>query len=248
MLRPQYFLTDCQHLGQERLCLCRSPLAVVQALFFAGRFHYLRDEAFVTQELAERGEALCEEHGLRYWSALSTCLRGWAFAMQGQPQAGIQHIEDGLAAARATGQGLGLDQPLAMLAEAYAKSGRVDEGLATLRDALVNVETIGGRYGEAEIYRLKGELILQSHVQQREVRRTEAEGDFLTAITIARQQHAKSLELRAATSLARLWQSQGKRTEAHTLLSEVYHWFTEGFDTKDLQEAQALLEELARDV
>jgi adenylate cyclase len=108
------------------------------------------------------------------------------------------------------------------------------------------VDKTGERYYEAELYRLKGELTLQqSDVQSLESRVREAEGCFLKAIEIARKQQAKSLELRAVTSLARLWQTQGKRTEAHRLLSEVYNWFTEGLDTKDLQEARALLDELA---
>jgi predicted ATPase len=105
------------------------------------------------------------------------------------------------------------------------------------------VDKTGERVYEAELYRLKGELTLQSHVQHRE---SEAEACFLRAIAIARQQQAKSLELRATTSLTRLWQRQGKQKEAHALLSEIYHWFTEGFDTKDLQEAKALIEELGQ--
>jgi len=112
-------------------------------------------------------------------------------------------------------------------------------------EALTMVEKNEERWNEADLYRLKGELTLQqSSVQSLESRGREAEGCFLKAIEIARKQQAKSLELRAAMSLARLWQEQGKQHEAHTLLSDIYNWFTEGFDTKDLQEAKALLDEL----
>jgi predicted ATPase len=147
---------------------------------------------------------------------------------------------------------------LALLAEAYGKVGRAEEGLAALVEALAQVEKTGERWYEAELYRLKGELTLQKfqvsgskfQVQESpesEVRSPELEAEecFLRAIEIARQQQAKSLELRATMSLARLWQQQGKKKEAHSMLAEIYGWFTEGFDTRDLQEAKALLGELA---
>ena len=114
-----------------------------------------------------------------------------------------------------------------------------------LAEALAQVDKTGERFYEAELYRLKGELTLQSSVQSVEFRVKETEACFHKAIEIARKQQAKSLELRAATSLARLWHPQDKKADAHHLLSEVYNWFTEGFDTKDLQEAKALLEELS---
>src|SRR5262249_40106364 len=110
------------------------------------------------------------------------------------------------------------------------------------------VDKTGERCDETELYRLKGELTLQSRVQSLESRVKEAEACFLKAIEIAQRQQAKSLELRATRSLARLWQQQGKQRDAHRMLSEIYHWFTEGFDTKDLQEAKALLDELTRSI
>jgi predicted ATPase len=221
---------------------------LAEAFYFTGYFHRLRREAAVTQELAERGVALCVEQGLRYWLALNTYLQGWALAMQGQPREGMQQIECGLAAARATGLGLALDLPLAMLAEAYAQDGRIAEGLAVLSDALANVDTTGGRWGEAELHRLKGALILRLSDQNPEARMKNAEACFHQALAIARHQQGKSWELRATTSLARLWQQQGKIAEARQMLSEIYNWFTEGFDTKDLQEAKALLAELTEGV
>jgi predicted ATPase len=128
------------------------------------------------------------------------------------------------------------------LAEAYRKDGQVEEGLTTVVEALAFVERTEERFYEAELHRLKGELTLKkSKVKGRKSEVVEAEAYFLKAIEVARKQEAKSWELRAAMSLARLWQKQGKRLEAQELLAPVYNWFTEGFDTKDLQDAQALL-------
>jgi len=132
----------------------------------------------------------------------------------------------------------------ALLAEVYGKGGQVAEGLSALAEALAQVDKTGERVYEAELYRLKGELTLQSSVQSLESRVKEAEVCFHKAIEIARRQQAKPLELRALMSLSRLWQ-QGKKAEARQLLMEIYGWFTEGVDTKDLQEAKALLEEVA---
>jgi predicted ATPase len=167
--------------------------------------------------------------------------RGWALAAQGQDEAGIAQMHQGLAAIRAAGQGLGLSSRLAQLAEAYGKSGQAEEGLRLLAEALAHVDHIGERFWEAEVYRLKGELLLQQAVPDV----PQAEACFQQALAVARRQQAKSLELRAAMSLARLWQQQDKRQEAYDLLAPVYEWFTEGFDTTDLQEAKALLEELS---
>jgi predicted ATPase len=149
-----------------------------------------------------------------------------------------------------------------MLAEVYEKIEQPEEGLAVLAEALAMVNKTGERYYEIELYRLTGELSLQSQQVKTGQNKSEytalqflppdpqgaAEACFLTAIEISRKQQAKSWELRAATSLARLWQQQGKRVEAHKLLSEIYNWFTEGFDTKDLQETKALLDSLAAKV
>jgi predicted ATPase len=165
-------------------------------------------------------------------------------------------MRQGLAAFRATGAEIDSPYYLALLAEAYGKAGQAEEGLSTLAEALEVVDKNGERFYEAELYRLKGELTLQSSVQRLESSVTnphpsipnpqsEAEACFQKAIEIARQQSAKSLELRATASLSRLWQSQGKKAEARQLLAEIYGWFTEGFDTADLQDAQALLHTLA---
>ncbi len=154
-------------------------------------------------------------------------------------------IRQGLAAIRATGTAIARSQDLGLLAEAQCTVGQAEDGLATVAEALAFVDRTEERFYEAELYRLKGALTLQSQAagQQSKIEK-EVEACFRQALNGACHQQAKSWELRAATSLARLWQQQGKQAEAHQLLSEIYEWFTEGFDTKDLQEAKVLLEEL----
>src|SRR5262249_61978620 len=149
---------------------------------------------------------------------------------------------------RAMGHESGRSSLLALLAATYGKAGQAEEGLNTLAEALAVVDKTGERFYEAEVYRLKGELTLQNKAPGPQATVEEAEAGFLKALEIARKQQAKSLELRAAMSLSRLWQQQGRRQEAHELLAEIYGWFTEGFDTKDLQEAKALLDELAGEI
>jgi predicted ATPase len=146
-----------------------------------------------------------------------------------------------MAAWRATGAEIAWTFLLIKLAEAYGKAGQAGEGLTALAEALALVNKTGERYFEAELHRLKGELLLQQDAGSGD----EAETCFRQALDVVRCQQAKSLELRAVMSLSRLWQRQGKRNEARQLLAEIYGWFTEGFDTADLQEAKAVLEELA---
>jgi len=165
-------------------------------------------------------------------------LRGWALAERGQFDEGIGRLRDGGDAYQATGANLESPHWFALLAEAYGKAGRVEEAQAVLREALALVERTGIRYHEAELHRLLGELFL-GRAEER------ADACFRRALKIARQQHAKSWELRAAVSLARLWKSQGRRGEARELLAPVYGWFTEGFGTADLKNAKDLLDELA---
>lgn len=160
--------------------------------------------------------------------------------MQGQSRAGIDDIRQGLAAELDTGAKLMQPYFLGLLAEAYGESGHPEKGLPRLTEALAVMHTTEARFYEAELYRLKGQLLLQQSSQNA----GKAECCFHKAMVIAQNQSAKSWELRAATSLARLWQSQGKRQEAYGLLAPVYHWFTEGFDTADLQDARGLLDEL----
>src|SRR5262249_41800269 len=172
--------------------------------------------------------------------ALGALLRGWALAQQGQAKEGIGLINQGMMAWRATGAEISRPYFLALLADVHGTIGQPETGLTTLTEALALVDTTGERWYEPELYRLKGVLLLQRSSDHQ----AEAEHCFHHAITIAQNQQAKSFELRAATSLARLWQQQGKRQEAHDLLAPVYSWFTEGFDTADLIEAKALLHAL----
>ena len=187
-------------------------------------------------------------------------MRGWVLAEQGQVGEGLAQIHEGLAAIRGEA---GQRQSLALLVEVYEKGGQAEKGLSVLDEALAMVERNGESYYEAELYRLKGELTLQSKVESEKWKeksqkaripstqhltsstQAEAEACFLKAIDIALKQQAKSWELRATTSLARLWQQQGKKDAARQMLGEVYGWFTEGFDTVDLKEAKALLKELS---
>ena len=191
-----------------------------------------------TQERAEATISLAKEQGFPQWKAAGSIVHGWVLAQQGQAQEGIGQIHQGLTAWRATGAEIGQPYYLALLAEAYGTMGQPEAALVVLVEALTLVDNTGERLYESELYRLKGELLLQ----QSSDNHLEAETCFHHAIAIAQKQSAKSWELRAATSLARLWQQQGKRQEAHDLLAPVYYWFTEGFDTADLKDAKALLD------
>jgi len=221
------------------------PHSLGFALIFAAALRQFRREAQAAQAHAEAVIALSTAQGLPSWLAHGTLLRGGALAAQGQGEAGIAQLQQGLAVYRVTGSELARPYFLGLLAEAYGKVGQTKEGLTALAEALALVDQTEERMYEAELYRLKGQLTLQSQVQGPKSKVEEAaEECFLRAIEIARRQQAKSLELRAVMSLSRLWLQQGKQKDAHEMLAAVYSWFTEGFDTKDLQEAQALLEEL----
>jgi predicted ATPase len=231
--------------------------------------HQYRREGQAVQERVEALIRLASEQGFPLWVAWGTFLQGWVLAEQGQAKEGIVQVRWGLAAWQDTGAEVELTYFLNLLAEAYGKAGQADKGLAALADAPALVEKTGDRRWEAEVYRLKGELVLASGVRSPASENSnpqpltpnpqkEAEACFLKAIEVARHQQAKSLELRAVMSLVRLRQQQAAQPEscntphatrtrldeAYEMLSEVYHWFTEGFDTKDLQEAKALVEAL----
>ena len=167
-------------------------------------------------------------------------MHGWALAQQGEAKEGIEQLQQGLMVRRATGAVLARPYFLSLLVEAHGATGQPEAGLTALTEAFTLIETSGEGWYVPELYRLKGTLLLQQSPDHH----VEAEVCFHQAISIAQSQHAKSLELRAATSLTCLWQQQGKRTEAYELLAPVYGWFTEGFDTPDLQEAKTLLEAL----
>jgi predicted ATPase/class 3 adenylate cyclase len=231
--------------SHEALTLARElshPFSLALALGFAATLCQSRREVQAAQEQTEALIALSREQGFLLWLAAGTVLRGWALAEQGRPEEGIVQIRQGEAAYQATGAQIWRPSFLALLAEAYGKVGQTEEGLRVLTEALALVHKNEDRYYEAELYRLKGELLL---IQAAGRESAEAEACFRQALDVARRQEAKALALRAAMSLSRLWQQQGKRQEAHDLLAPIYGWFTEGFDTADLQEAEALLGELA---
>jgi predicted ATPase/class 3 adenylate cyclase len=232
------------------------PFSIAIALSFAAMLHQCRCEAPLTQARAEAILTLGTEQGNPQVLERGMCLRGWALAASGHEEEGITQIRQALAAYRSAGATRDRPYYLALLAEASARGGQTTEGLEVVDEALALLATSGVRWWEAELHRLRGELLLQSGVQSPESsvfthhailrmpHAAEAEACLQQALDIARRQQAKSLELRAAMSLSRLWQQQGKRAEAHELLAPIYGWFTEGFDTTDLQKAKALLEEL----
>jgi predicted ATPase len=235
----------------EGLTLARElghPFSVAHALSVAASLYGLRREGLAVREQAEAAMAIAHEHGFTFFASWARMLQGWAPTEQGDVAEGIAQLHDGLAAYRGIGAALGCPYFLGLVAQACGRAGQTDKGLAVLDEALTTAHHTGERQYEAELYRLKGELLLQVVGRDR-VRiasaMTEATHCWRQALDIARRQQAKSLELRAALSLARLGQRQGKRDEAHAWLAPTYGWFSEGFDTTDLQEANALLEELA---
>jgi predicted ATPase len=217
------------------------PISLAWTLSHAAFFHQFRREAQPAQEHGRAAVTLSIEQDFPVWLAIGAIVHGWAVAVQGHGDTGITEIRENIAAYQATGAELLCSAFLAMLAEAYREADHIDAALNVLTKALTLVDKNSERFWEAELRRLKGELLLRLSADHH----TEAESCFHQALAVARHQQAKSLELRATMSLSRLWQQQGKRAEAHELLAPIYGWFTEGFDTADLQEAKALLDALA---
>ena len=211
------------------------------ALCFAARLHQFRGERQATQERAEAAIKLATEQGFAFWMAWGSVLRGWVMAGQSRREKGLAQMRQGLAEWQATNSKWDKLYFVSLLAEAYGQAGQFDAGLALLAEALVAVEESGERRWEAEIHRIKGELLLK----QGDSNLTDAQNCFQQAVKIARTQSAKSLQLRATMSLARLLAKQAHRDEARAMLTEIYGWFTEGFDTADLKDAKALLDELS---
>ena len=245
--------------SQEALTLAHElahPLTSVVTACIAALLHITRGEVHAAQERAEAAMALSVERGFIHWEAQAIALRGWALAQQGRGEESVAQIRQGLAAYQETGAQLARPLLLGLLAETYRNTGRPEEGLTVATEAFALAQHTGQRSQEVWLSRLRGELLLQSKDQgprtkvpkgpKSEVRSPESEAEecFLQALEIARRQQAKALELRTAMSLSRLWHQQGKKDDARRMLAEIYGWFTEGFDTPDLQEARALLEEL----
>jgi class 3 adenylate cyclase/predicted ATPase len=216
------------------------PFSLAFALSIKAQLYQLRREANIVQEHAETLVTVSTENGFPVRAAFGSVFLGWAMVERGEGNAGIARIEEGIAAWHTTGGKLLSAWLLGLRAEAYGKIGQIEEGLTVWVEALRAVNDTGEHFYEAELQRLKGAFLLQlSSDHQRE-----AEACFQHAMTIAQNQGAKAWELRTATSLAHLWQQQGKIHEARDLLAPVYHWFTEGFETVDLREAKALLDKL----
>jgi predicted ATPase len=210
------------------------------ALVWAAIHHVFRRESQRVRELAQSLDRLANEQGLRFWIAVAMLQYGWAIAEQGGTEEGIVKLDRGIAAFRTAGAELVLTFNFGLLAAAYGKAGQIRRGLDTLDEALNLVSRNGETFWEPELHRLRGELLLIEGSSPAVV-----EPMFQLAIDTARQHQAKSLELRAAMSMSRIWMQQDKRAEARALLLDVYSWFTEGFQTADLQEAEKLLQEIS---
>jgi predicted ATPase len=231
--------------SRDALSLARElshPSTMANVLFFAAWFHQHRREWQIVQARVEEGMALATEHGFSRWLAQATFLQGRLLVERGQKQAGIAQMVEALATERA-GIGLARWNALfaALLGEAYGKSEQTSEGLKIVNEELANASVTECCCYQAELHRIKGELLRRETAADEQ----QAEACFQNALNVACGQSARSLELRAALSLSRLWQKQGKKDEARRLLAGIYGWFTEGFDTADLRQARTLLEELS---
>jgi predicted ATPase len=217
------------------------PFSLAFARCFAAFVSQFRRDVQAVHAHAEATVALSTKQGFTQWAVQGTILRSWALALQGQGEEEIAQVRQGIAGFRATGASVFVPYFYTWLADVSAHLGYVEEGLQALVEAHTLVEQQEERWWEAEVSRLRGVLLLR----QPGTPPVEAEAWLQRALDVARRQEAKALELRAAMSLSRLWQQQGKQAEARALLAPVYSWFTEGFDTADLQEAKALLEALS---
>ena len=229
--------------AREALTLAHAlshPYSLAFAQSTAAVVSQFRRDVLAVHEQAEATIAPATEQGFPFFASAGMSLRGWALAMQGQGEEGMAQVREGIAARRATGSAVFVPYLCTLLAEVADHLGHTADGLQVLAEAYTLVEQHEERWWEAEVCRLRGVLLLRHPGTPQ----AEAEAWLQRALDVARRQEAKSLELRAAMSLARLWQRQGKRTAAYELLAPVYNWFTEGFDTADLQEAKALLDTL----
>jgi predicted ATPase len=236
---------QAQQWGQDELAQAQegehTPSLASAHLFAAILAQHRRDVA-ATQASAEALLALATAHGLEHRVAQGRIMQGWALAMQGDAATGVAHIHEGWEAVQRRGQKLYHPYHLALLAEASGEAGQPEAGLTCLAEAVTLVEATEERWWEAEVWRLKGELLLRLPCPDL----PQATACLHQALDVARRQQAKALELRVVLSLSRLWQQQGKRTEAHALLTPIYGWFTEGVDTADLKDAKAFLDVLVQ--
>jgi predicted ATPase len=228
-----YALKDARDIGQAG--------TLMFALFHASWAHIHCGNFATANAIIDALVALADEKGALLWKAFGMIHQGCVSALTGKASEGVQMITSGIAALRSKGTTMWVPLHLSFLMRAFATLGQFDDSWRCIGEAMTAVETTGERWAEADINRIAGEIALKSP----EPDAVKAEAYFERALAVARQQQAKSWELRAAISMARLWRDQGKRDEARDLLAPVYGWFTEGFDTLDLKEARALLDELS---
>jgi class 3 adenylate cyclase/predicted ATPase len=233
----------------EAIALARS-LAHTYTLGYvfahAAHIQYFCTREQAARESAETAIEICSKHGFAFFLGLAKVYRGWALAQQGKNEEGIAEILQGFDIYMTTGSGINWPTHLILLAETHARMGRIAEGLKAVEEALIAVEKTGERWNEAEVHRLKGMLELRQKDSRIRIEiESPAEEHFRKAIGVARKQGAKSWELRATVSLARLLRDTNRRDEARAMLADIYNWFTEGFDTADLKDSKALLEELS---
>ncbi len=228
--------------GKKALALADdlpNPANLINTLTFVALIHVLRRELAAARQCAGATMEMCVEQRNPYFLSFGTILRGWAHAAQDQGEDGIAEIVKGIAAYRATGSQAWLPYFLGLQAETYLRAKRLDDGLASVAEALALSDKTGERCWQAELNRIMGELLLAMSSNNH----AKAENCFSQSLDIARNQQAKSWELRAAASLSRLWCGHGRHKEARDLLAPVHDWFTEGFDTPDLEEVKALLDD-----
>jgi predicted ATPase len=217
------------------------PNTLALALHFGAILRQYRRETPGVRENAEATTAIAIEHGFTFWHAASQIMHGWVEVEQGAGASGVAHLREGLGAYAATGGATYRTYFLALLAEALGREGQYEEGLAVLAEAQEQADATGEGFHRAELHRLQGELLRRQPAASSD---REAEVCFRQALDMARRQEVRSLELRAAMSLTRLCHKQGRQAEARPLLAACYGWFTEGFDTPDLQEAKVLLDQI----
>jgi predicted ATPase len=237
---PDAALADADHALRDALGIGQAA-ALMYALLFTSQTHIFCGNYATANRQTDEVVALADEKGAAQWKAHGLLMRGWVFAATGKASDAVSIITSGLTALRSTGATLWMPAFLSYLAIAHAEFGQFDDAWRCIREAISAIDATKERWFEAETNRIAGEIALKSH----EPDAAKAEAYFDRSLAVARQQQAKSWELRASMSLARLWRDQGKVQQACELLAPVYGWFTEGFDTRDLKEAKALLEELA---
>ena len=237
---PGAALADADHVRKDAREIGQAP-TLMFALLHASLTHILCGNYAAAKAEADELAALADDRGASFWKAFGTSVQGCLFAQTGRPRDSVHMITSGITASRSTGSTMWTPLYLSCRAKAYAELGQFEEAWLSIDEAITAVEATKERWCEADIHRIAGEIALTLPDPDA----TKAEGYFERALAVARKQQAKSLELRAAMSMARLWRDQGKRDAARDLLAPVYNLFTEGFDTLDLKEAKALLAELA---